>query len=98
MAWTTFVTFYNLPLILDDKYTNARRSAVKVFGEALQSLAYLFFKERYPDDEERQRFAARVREDVENPAYRLYTISYTILKDNANISYTVLGRKPDIHP
>lgn len=72
-------------LILDDKYTNARRSAVKVFGQALQSLAELFSKERYPDDEERQKFAARVRADIENPDYRLYTISYTISKDNANL-------------
>ena len=51
---------------------------MKVFGEALQSLAELFFKERYPDDEERQRFAAKVRGDVENPDYRLYTTSYAI--------------------
>lgn len=63
---------------LDDKYTNSRRSAVKVYGEALQSLAELFFKERYPDDDERQKFAERVRADVENPYYRLYTISYAI--------------------
>lgn len=84
LARTTFVTF--IPrLIVEDKYTNARRSAVKVFGQALQSLAELFFKERYPDDEERQRFAARVRADVENPDYRLYTISYAISKDESNL-------------
>ena len=85
MAGTTFVTLFTPPLILDDKYTNARRSAVKVFGKALESLAELFFKERYPDDEERQRFAAKVREDVENPDYRLYTISYPMLKDKTNL-------------
>ena len=84
MAGRTFVTFIT-PLILDDKYTNARRSAVKVFGQSLESLAELFFKERYPDDEERQRFAARVRADVDNPDYRLYTISYPTLKDKANL-------------
>ena len=78
MAGQKFAFFYNSKLILDDKYSSARRSAVKVFGGALESLAYLFFKDRYPDDEERQKFAAQVRADVENLDYRLYTISYTI--------------------
>ena len=30
----------------------------------------------YPNDHERDEFAQRVKADLENPDYRLYTISY----------------------
>jgi len=33
-------------------------------------------KKYYPDDRERDEFAQRVKADLENPEYRLYTISY----------------------
>ena len=33
-------------------------------------------KKYYPDDRERDEFSQRVKADLENPEYRLYTISY----------------------
>jgi hypothetical protein len=53
----------------------ARRAALSVFRGALIALTE-HMKKHYPDDHERDEFAQRVKADLENPEYCLYTISY----------------------
>jgi hypothetical protein len=57
---------------------SARRAAINVFGGALVALAEIM-KEHYPDEEERHKFAERVKTELENPEYRLYSVSYESL-------------------
>jgi hypothetical protein len=60
---------------LDGKLVEARRAALSVFRGALMALTE-HMKKYYPNDDERDEFAQRVKADLENPEYRLYTISY----------------------
>lgn len=54
----------------------ARRSAVKVFGGALETVTNHLTKKECPDEEERRIFASKVYADIANTNYHLYTISY----------------------
>jgi len=60
---------------LGRKLVDARRAALSVFRGALMALTE-HMRKYYPNDEERDKFAQRVKADLENPEYRLYTISY----------------------
>jgi hypothetical protein len=53
----------------------AAASALKVFGEAIEALAHGILKRHYPDPVKRRDFGKRIRADIENPEYRLYTFS-----------------------
>jgi hypothetical protein len=56
----------------------ARRAALAVFTGAFGALIN-HMKSAYPDQEERDKFTKRVQADLENPEYKLYTISYLTL-------------------
>ena len=60
---------------LDSELVEARYTALSVFRGALIALTE-HMKKYYPNDHERDEFAQRVKADLENPDYRLYTISY----------------------
>ena len=72
-----FITPFSDGILIElgRKLVEARRTALSVFRGALMALTE-HMKKCYPDDRERDEFAQRVKADLENPEYHLYTISY----------------------
>ena len=72
-----FITPFSDGILIElgRKSVEARRAALSVFRGALIALTE-HMKKYYPNDQERDEFAQRVKADLENPEYRLYTISY----------------------
>jgi hypothetical protein len=97
MAKRLTTPFINGVLIeLDRKLLEARRAALSVFRGALMALTE-HMKKYYPNDDERDGFAQRIKADLENPDYRLYTISYVSgINIMLNSRYVVIGRKPEV--
>ncbi len=72
-----FITPFSDGILIElgRKSVEARRAALSVFRGALIALTE-HMKKYYPNDQERDEFAQRVKADLENPEYRLYTVSY----------------------
>lgn len=55
--------------------SDAKRMAIDVWSGAYTALVERL-KKWYPDDAERERFAERVKADLLNPDYHMYSVSY----------------------
>ena len=54
----------------------------------------LLFDEWYPDENEREEFAAKVANELQHADHHLYFTMYDIYTVNSNQRFMVVGRKP----
>lgn len=62
---------------LEPRLHDAAQDAIEVYAGVVEPLVEAM-KSYWPDDEERARFARRVKDDMANPSHHLYALLYLL--------------------
>jgi hypothetical protein len=80
----------------DPRRLEVGKIAFKVWFYAKKAMVEALFRDRFQTKQEMEEFIGKMKNEMENREYRLYTYSYEKLERSADSRYTTIGRKPDV--